>query len=334
MSNVNSSLIEDNVANLNLFDGFNLNMANNIMLLNNIGNKNQFSGIELYNTYNCSLISNTGDKNIRDGFNLNYSFNNTLKSNTANNNTYSGFFLGSVSNITLVNNEANSNKEGFSLGSSNSNILLNNMAFYNSFYGFVLDSSKTNKLENNTAKYNSINSFIKKSSVNNNLIQNNFPDTTMASPPVLSYVKYQNKQVSFAWFAPEITGGSLITSYNIYRAINVSSDFNTDSFELLNSTNKLQYNDTTIVSNGSYYYQVRAVNGVQEGLPVMFYLVIQNIYVNQTTTTTNLTSKSTLLNSTSHEPGISTISNVSFGSLWLGFCTMITLYIVRKKRMS
>ena len=67
-----------------------------------------------------------------------------------------------------------------------------------------------------------------------------------------------NTQVTLSWNPPASSGGSGITSYNVYRG--TSSGAGT----LLTSATGTSFTDTGLTNGAPYYYQVTAVNGVGE----------------------------------------------------------------------
>lgn len=66
--------------------------------------------------------------------------------------------------------------------------------------------------------------------------------------------------VMLSWAEPD-NGGSRITSYNVYRKTGMGG-----TYALIGSTDRLSYQDFSITSGTQYFYQVKAVNAVGEGL--------------------------------------------------------------------
>lgn len=87
-------------------------------------------------------------------------------------------------------------------------------------------------------------------------------DTPQGPPsaPHSLIVKAGDAYVLITWSAPTLNGGSAITNYNIYRG--------TDPVNLtviVPLGNVLEYNDTGLTNNETYFYAISAVNGVGEG---------------------------------------------------------------------
>jgi hypothetical protein len=69
-----------------------------------------------------------------------------------------------------------------------------------------------------------------------------------------------NRYVNLSWNPPSSNGGSPITAYKIYRATTPGGE------TLLKIVgNVLNYTDSDVTNNQSYYYQISAVNSVGEG---------------------------------------------------------------------
>ena len=82
---------------------------------------------------------------------------------------------------------------------------------------------------------------------------------TVPSAPQNLKATAGNAQVALSWSAPSSSGGSVITSYKIYRGTVSGGE------ELLITTgNVLTYTDTTATNGQTYYYQVTAVNSIGE----------------------------------------------------------------------
>ncbi len=83
---------------------------------------------------------------------------------------------------------------------------------------------------------------------------------TAPGAPVLSATA-GNATVHLSWTAPS-DGGSAITSYKVYRGT-------TSGGETLLTTlgNVTSYDDNAVTNGVTYYYEVRAVNGIGEGAP-------------------------------------------------------------------
>jgi parallel beta-helix repeat protein len=87
------------------------------------------------------------------------------------------------------------------------------------------------------------------------------PDTT-PTPPQNLLPTAGNGYVHLSWGTPVSDGGSAITNYRIYRG------FNQTSLSFLTEVGTTQlYNDTTVVNNNTYHYQVCAVNVLGESGP-------------------------------------------------------------------
>jgi fibronectin type 3 domain-containing protein len=67
-----------------------------------------------------------------------------------------------------------------------------------------------------------------------------------------------NQSVSLSWTAPN-NGGAPITKYNIYRGTSSNGE------TLLTSVSGTSYTDTGLINGTTYYYEVSAVNSVNEG---------------------------------------------------------------------
>ena len=68
-----------------------------------------------------------------------------------------------------------------------------------------------------------------------------------------------DSQVSLSWSAPADSGGSIITSYNVYRSTTAGV------YLLIGNTASLFYTDPGLTNGQHYYYSVAAVNSVGEG---------------------------------------------------------------------
>ena len=68
--------------------------------------------------------------------------------------------------------------------------------------------------------------------------------------------------VEISWVEPLLDGGAPVTDYMIYKG---TSEF--DLLVLTNTGGALSYNDTDVINGVMYYYFIRAVNFVGEGLP-------------------------------------------------------------------
>jgi fibronectin type 3 domain-containing protein len=68
-----------------------------------------------------------------------------------------------------------------------------------------------------------------------------------------------NGYITLTWVAPGSDGGSVVTSYRIYRGTSEAS------LSLLNSTGNASYTDLAVTVGTTYHYAVTAVNAVGEG---------------------------------------------------------------------
>jgi hypothetical protein len=80
------------------------------------------------------------------------------------------------------------------------------------------------------------------------------------SAPQSFAVSMGNQQNNLSWMAPSSNGGSIITSYNIYRSITTNS-----GYVQINSTSNLTYTDAGLTNGTIYYYKVSAVNVIGIG---------------------------------------------------------------------
>ncbi|MDD1772860.1 MAG: leucine-rich repeat protein [Methanomassiliicoccales archaeon] len=74
------------------------------------------------------------------------------------------------------------------------------------------------------------------------------------------HLSSSSKQVDLTWAAPISDGGSPIINYKVYRRTIFDGPF-----DLIASTSDMNYSDTGLTNNRSYYYQVSAVNDAGEG---------------------------------------------------------------------
>jgi titin len=68
-----------------------------------------------------------------------------------------------------------------------------------------------------------------------------------------------NGYIALTWASPWSDGGSIVTSYHIYRGTTEAS------ITLMNSTENASYTDLAVATGTIYYYAVAAVNAVGEG---------------------------------------------------------------------
>lgn len=84
--------------------------------------------------------------------------------------------------------------------------------------------------------------------------------TTVPSAPTNLAATPGTSQVTLTWNTPTSNGGSAITNYKIYRGTSPGSE------SLLETIgNVLTYTDTALTNGQTNYYEVSAVNGVEEG---------------------------------------------------------------------
>jgi hypothetical protein len=89
------------------------------------------------------------------------------------------------------------------------------------------------------------------------------PATTPGAPSSLSATKSSTTGVNLTWKAPSSTGGSPITSYELYRGTRSGQE---SAYVAVScSSSSCSYNDTGTTSGTTYYYQVAAVNAIGAG---------------------------------------------------------------------
>jgi hypothetical protein len=71
--------------------------------------------------------------------------------------------------------------------------------------------------------------------------------------------------INLRWAAPSSSGGSAITSYNIYRSTTPGDEGTTPITSVNGSI--LSHNDTGLTTEQTYYYTVTAVNSIGESIP-------------------------------------------------------------------
>src|SRR5205823_998074 len=81
-----------------------------------------------------------------------------------------------------------------------------------------------------------------------------------SAPQSLTARPANGKGVQLTWSPPASNGGSPITGYNIYR----STSAGVETF-LTSVGNVTSFKDTSTTRGQTYYYTVKAVNGVGEG---------------------------------------------------------------------
>src|SRR5256885_5611218 len=85
--------------------------------------------------------------------------------------------------------------------------------------------------------------------------------TVPSAPRALSAVA-GDATIALTWLAPSSDGGSSITNYKIYRGTASGAE------SLLTTIgNVSSYTDTTVTNGVTYFYVVRAVNGIGEAVP-------------------------------------------------------------------
>jgi parallel beta-helix repeat protein len=81
------------------------------------------------------------------------------------------------------------------------------------------------------------------------------------TPPINLNLTVGNSYVKIQWDPPDSDGGKPVTNYKIYRGEV------TEQNELLNEIGNItDYNDTTVTNGITYFYRVRAVNEIGDGL--------------------------------------------------------------------
>jgi titin len=83
---------------------------------------------------------------------------------------------------------------------------------------------------------------------------------TAPGAPVLSSATAGSSNVVLSWSAPSSTGGAPITGYRIYRGTSTGAEAYLTMVGTVAS-----FNDTTVATGTTYYYQVSAVNTAGEG---------------------------------------------------------------------
>jgi N-acetylneuraminic acid mutarotase len=81
------------------------------------------------------------------------------------------------------------------------------------------------------------------------------------SAPLFLQCNYSDSTIQLTWQSPASNGGSPITSYIVYRGVS-SGDLNI----LSQLTNVQEYVDSNVTTGVTYYYTVRAMNAIGEGL--------------------------------------------------------------------
>ena len=77
--------------------------------------------------------------------------------------------------------------------------------------------------------------------------------------PIGFMVTAGNGYVMLAWSEPSHDGGSVITSYRIYKGVSE------DILDIWEDVNDLYYTDETVANGNTYYYAVSALNAEGEG---------------------------------------------------------------------
>lgn len=81
------------------------------------------------------------------------------------------------------------------------------------------------------------------------------------TPPMNLHVVSSSNQVELAWDIPQNNGGFPILYYNVYR-----STVTGGPYSLIGTSSNLQYIDDTTTNGLNYYYTIRAVNTIKEGM--------------------------------------------------------------------
>ncbi|MBI5001400.1 MAG: VCBS repeat-containing protein [Euryarchaeota archaeon] len=82
------------------------------------------------------------------------------------------------------------------------------------------------------------------------------------SPPLNVTGTSNGLQAHITWSPPSSDGGSPVIKYKIYRGLKTGLS---DNFTILG--NVLNYTDTILTYNGTYYYKISALNTIGEGTP-------------------------------------------------------------------
>ncbi|HEY3419253.1 MAG TPA: fibronectin type III domain-containing protein [Methanomassiliicoccales archaeon] len=85
---------------------------------------------------------------------------------------------------------------------------------------------------------------------------------SLPNAPAISAVTSGNGYVNLVWSAPSFTGNTPLTGYQVYRSASPGAESLLSDAGLV-----LSYNDTTAINGNTYYYVLKAVNVVGEGLP-------------------------------------------------------------------
>lgn len=81
-------------------------------------------------------------------------------------------------------------------------------------------------------------------------------------PPSNLTIEPRDRAAFLTWRAPEDHGGKEIQGYNLYRTLKgLEMEF------IYDMENVLQYTDTDLTNDVTYYYQIKAYNVIGEGLP-------------------------------------------------------------------
>ena len=94
-------------------------------------------------------------------------------------------------------------------------------------------------------------------SASSNEVSYSVPATVTSAPTNLS-AAITTGNVVLSWTAPSSNGGSLTTSYNVYKG-NVAGS---ESGIPIGNTSALTYTDLNVIAGAKYYYVVKAVNTV------------------------------------------------------------------------
>ncbi len=245
-----NSILLNNTAENNMYDGFRVISPNNI-IINNSAKDNSGAGFRLYQSRNNTLISNKAIRNGYDtdsgGFYIDREGNNTLISNIAEDNKGSGnFVISSSSNNTLDSNIIYKAVYGLVInGISGYNIIKSSSIENNSRGIHIEDISINNTIINNTITYNADGMWISGSNakyniIKENIFENNYGAIELQSTSnnqVINNIFYNDKYIALY---VALSSFNTITNNifnNNYRGLSFSSSpNNTIYMNVINNT--------------------------------------------------------------------------------------------------